>query len=205
MMFGIMKCPHCGRKEKMFNKGTYYKCSYCGKKINYDGTPIIEPTCYDQRVMICPICGNISLSDGYNSDNPSMNCSNCNSNMINTQMTGYVYGEACMEHRREELDKTLRENFTFNNPNFNKTEYEKLLDAERQKKLNQLIYTGRTSSQTNTINNTQSNNIPKCPTCGSTNIEKISAGKKLVGSTLFGIFSKDAKSTFHCKNCNYKW
>lgn len=48
-------------------------------------------------------------------------------------------------------------------------------------------------------------NKPKCPTCGSTNIEKISAGKKLAGSMLFGLFSKDAKCTFHCKNCNYKW
>ena len=48
-------------------------------------------------------------------------------------------------------------------------------------------------------------NIPKCHTCGSTNIERISAGKKLAGSMLFGLFSKDAKSTFHCKNCNYKW
>lgn len=46
---------------------------------------------------------------------------------------------------------------------------------------------------------------PKCPTCGSTNIEKISVGKKLAGSMLFGLFSKDAKSTFHCKNCNYNW
>lgn len=46
---------------------------------------------------------------------------------------------------------------------------------------------------------------PTCPTCGSTNIERISAGKKLMGSMMFGLFSKDAKSTFHCKNCNYKW
>ena len=44
-----------------------------------------------------------------------------------------------------------------------------------------------------------------CPTCGSTNIERISAGKKLMGSMMFGIFSKDANSMFHCKNCNYKW
>lgn len=48
-------------------------------------------------------------------------------------------------------------------------------------------------------------NALKCPTCGSTNIERISAGKKLMGSMMFGLFSKDAKCTFHCKNCNYKW
>lgn len=46
---------------------------------------------------------------------------------------------------------------------------------------------------------------PKCPTCGSTNIEKISAGKKIKGSMLFGIFSSDVRKTMHCKNCGYKW
>lgn len=48
-------------------------------------------------------------------------------------------------------------------------------------------------------------NIPKCPTCGSTNIEKISATKKITGEFLFGIFNSDVRKTFHCKNCNYKW
>ena len=48
-------------------------------------------------------------------------------------------------------------------------------------------------------------NRPKCPTCGSTNIEKISAGKKIKGSMLFGIFSSDVRKTMHCKNCGYKW
>lgn len=48
-------------------------------------------------------------------------------------------------------------------------------------------------------------NIPKCPTCHSTNIEKISFGKKAVGAGLFGIFSSDVRNTMHCKNCGYKW
>lgn len=48
-------------------------------------------------------------------------------------------------------------------------------------------------------------NIPKCPTCGSTNIEKISLTKKAVGAFGFGLFSKTAKSQFHCKDCGYKW
>ena len=46
---------------------------------------------------------------------------------------------------------------------------------------------------------------PKCPTCGSSNIEKISAGKKVKGSLLFGVFSSDVRNTMHCKNCGYKW
>ena len=48
-------------------------------------------------------------------------------------------------------------------------------------------------------------NVPKCPTCGSTNIEKISAGKKMSGAFLFGIFSSDIRNTMHCKDCGAKW
>lgn len=47
--------------------------------------------------------------------------------------------------------------------------------------------------------------VPQCPTCGSTNIQKISATKKAAGAIGFGLFSKTAKSQFECKNCGYKW
>lgn len=48
-------------------------------------------------------------------------------------------------------------------------------------------------------------NIPKCPTCQSTNIEKISLTRKAVGGALFGLFSSNVRKTMHCKNCGYKW
>lgn len=51
----------------------------------------------------------------------------------------------------------------------------------------------------------QNNNQPKCPTCGSTNIEKISVTKKVVGGAMFGIFSSDVRNSMHCKNCGAKW
>lgn len=46
---------------------------------------------------------------------------------------------------------------------------------------------------------------PTCPTCKSTNIEKISVGKKVFGGAMFGLFSSDVRKTMHCKNCGYKW
>ena len=52
---------------------------------------------------------------------------------------------------------------------------------------------------------TQNNSQPKCPTCGSTNIEKISVTKKVVGGAMFGIFSSNVRNTMHCKNCGAKW
>lgn len=63
-----------------------------------------------------------------------------------------------------------------------------------------------------TINNrnsapksTANANVPKCPTCGSINIQRISASAKLGGAMMFGIFSKTAKSQWKCRNCGSKW
>lgn len=54
-------------------------------------------------------------------------------------------------------------------------------------------------------NKIQNDNRPKCPTCGSTNIEKISMTKKAFGGAIFGIFSSDVRNSMHCKNCGAKW
>ena len=51
----------------------------------------------------------------------------------------------------------------------------------------------------------QQSNIPKCPTCGSTNICKISTGKKALGFITVGIFSSNFGKTMECKQCGYKW
>lgn len=48
-------------------------------------------------------------------------------------------------------------------------------------------------------------NKPKCPTCGSTNIEKISTTSKAIGFVAVGVFSSNFGKTMHCKNCGYKW
>ena len=51
----------------------------------------------------------------------------------------------------------------------------------------------------------ESANLPKCPTCGSTNIEKISVAQKAAGGFLFGLFSSNVRKTMKCNNCGYKW
>lgn len=51
----------------------------------------------------------------------------------------------------------------------------------------------------------QPQNVPKCPTCNSTNVEKISGTAKVAGAVAFGLFSKTARSQFKCKNCGYMW
>lgn len=71
------------------------------------------------------------------------------------------------------------------------------LDAEiTHKAIERGYYSQDTSNQ---------ENIPRCPTCQSTNIEKISLTKKAVGGALFGLFSSNVRKTMYCKNCGYKW
>lgn len=56
------------------------------------------------------------------------------------------------------------------------------------------------------ISNKQENkNIPKCPTCNSSSVTKISNLKRATFGHAFGLFSKTARSQFECKNCGYKW
>lgn len=42
---------------------------------------------------------------------------------------------------------------------------------------------------------------PKCPTCGSTNLKKISATSKAINTAVFGIFGTKRYKQFHCNNC----
>ena len=46
---------------------------------------------------------------------------------------------------------------------------------------------------------------PKCPTCGSTNIEKISTLNRAVSIGIVGLASDKIGKQFCCKNCGYKW
>lgn len=46
---------------------------------------------------------------------------------------------------------------------------------------------------------------PRCPTCNSKNITKISLSSKAVGAVTLGILSSNVRKTFKCNSCGYKW
>ena len=48
-------------------------------------------------------------------------------------------------------------------------------------------------------------NKPKCPTCQSTNIKKISTTSKALNTAMWGIFGTKRYKTFHCNHCGYEW
>lgn len=48
-------------------------------------------------------------------------------------------------------------------------------------------------------------NLPKCPSCGSTNISNIGFGERAVSTGLWGINSKKIGKTHKCNNCGNMW
>lgn len=48
-------------------------------------------------------------------------------------------------------------------------------------------------------------NAIHCPTCNSTNVNRISTTAKATNTILFGIFGTKRHKTFHCNNCKYEW
>lgn len=54
-------------------------------------------------------------------------------------------------------------------------------------------------------NGDNSKTIPKCPTCGSTNISKISAGERIISVGVLGLGSNKINKSYKCNNCKYTW
>ncbi len=79
---------------------------------------------------------------------------------------------------------------------------EKMCNLCEEKLVSEAVYSNRMSAARQKA---KESNIPKCPTCSSTNIEKISSFNKAAGAVMFGLFSKTARSQFKCRNCGYKW
>jgi len=58
----------------------------------------------------------------------------------------------------------------------------------------------------NTQATQEQQNIPKCPTCQSEDIEKISLKSKIVTGLAIGIFAiGHITKTLKCNNCGAKW
>ena len=46
---------------------------------------------------------------------------------------------------------------------------------------------------------------PKCPVCGSPDLERIGTGEKIASAAFWGILAKKPKCQFRCQNCGYEF
>lgn len=80
-----------------------------------------------------------------------------------------------------------------------------LWEALSQLKKDDIIEFNMKLSQMKSSSQPQTDNIPKCPTCGSTNIKKISGAKRWLTTGVFGLASSDVGKTMECNSCGAKW
>lgn len=59
--------------------------------------------------------------------------------------------------------------------------------------------------QTQEFYDKQQPNLPKCPNCQSTNVQKLSTTSKVIGVGLLGLASKTVGKTYKCNKCGYYW
>lgn len=84
-------------------------------------------------------------------------------------------------------------------------EIKDLMKYSLKQSVNKHTYNHQSTQSSKLIQSTQTQNIPKCPTCGSTNIRKIKTGERTASIIGFGIFSRKANKTWKCENCGYLW
>ena len=139
--------------------------------------PICGSTVFNATITICPKCQNHIKA--HSSIHETKYYQEKSMNMVGN----YSYARQIL------IDEEISQN-----PLYNPNTTEDNAVNEFNEKINN-IFEKKESSK----------NIPKCPTCGSTDINKISAVSKVAGAATFGLFSKTARSQFKCNNCGYKW
>ncbi len=55
------------------------------------------------------------------------------------------------------------------------------------------------------LSSTDNVTIPKCPTCRSTDVNKISTASKVGSVFMWGLLSQKVRRQWHCNNCGYEW
>lgn len=143
----------------------------------------------EDMMAYCPKCGNIGGENDI--------CNFCGTKEI---VTPYSWDKWLYDGGYDfDPSKKILEEYAKPNPLFDEELYNKRIALEKsqqQATLNQM----RMEKQ-----QAQRANVPKCPTCGSTNIRRISTLDRAVSIGILGIFSGKIGKNYECLNCKAKW
>lgn len=148
-------------------------------------------------IIVCPKCGDIDSGKRER----KYRCSLCEVPKTNTEFKKSTYCQMPTE-QKELVDRAIREEHVFNSPSFDKEVYNKnitpLKEIQRRLDMERWYKAGleRESSYSTNI---------KCPTCQSSNVQKIGAVERGVSVFSWGLFSKKINKSFKCSACGYTW
>lgn len=143
----------------------------------------------------CKKCGRI-VQEEYN--NSEQKCDYCNNNLE------YIPQQFLIGKRGVAINDDLKDQF-INDYIKSSPEFDQYLFEHREEDMFNKMMSDRAKLAHGASILEEQSRAPKCPTCGSTNIQKISGTKRWLSTGLFGIASSDVGKTMVCKNCGYKW
>lgn len=167
------------------------------------------------EVMYCEKCGHVGHIVF------SKKCKNCGTKMkLLPEELKYKYHIFVEDWAQTSDEEELlrKENFVMgelkDNSLFSMEDYQ--IQVQKKIKINQRLndYEKRKLLEQQAKNlarmqkeNDKQNCIPKCPICGSTNIDKITVGSRAVKTAIFGVVGAvdDAGKTYKCGNCGSKF
>ena len=141
----------------------------------------------------CKKCGRIIL---FLFDKDEKICDYCKSEVFPVPEQ-YLSGEFSI---KEELEQQFISEYIKTSPEFDQYLFEhrdKIL-AKQSADLNAKLEHGKAILE-------EKNRLPRCPSCGSTNISKIGLVSRGVSALFLGLASSKIGSTHKCKNCGTTW
>lgn len=186
----IIICPECNNKISEYAD----LCPNCGFQLQ----KYLKENHFTniKGVLVCPKCANIynGLDEKFGMPQ-RLKCEYCGTFVIQTNENNEGMFKLCND--QENFDKKCIELAKqYGNNQFDKTAFDNRYVSMRKSVQD---FLDKDKKQT------QQSNIPKCPTCNSTNIHKISVTSKAINAGMFGLFGNKRKKQFHCDNCGYEW
>lgn len=155
-------------------------------------------------LMYCKKCGRTVID--------SKKCDICNSITYEVPeeylllYNGKIYKNNLNENKKDQfIEECIKSSPEFDEYLFNNRDK---IKAQKSAKYEQAMAIGnaiRQGADVKTAFHNGGQNMPKCPTCGSTNIKRISGTKRWLSAGLFGLASSNIGKSMCCQNCGYKW
>lgn len=146
---------------------------------------------------ICPKCR------GLYQDTDTI-CQECNITLTNKDFFQQAYYEFENMNKKQKLKNRFNERYE----TICKYHFNDIYNYEQEQKELEKFYKSVKEKSRNTVFHPtpmQSPNVPKCPTCGSTNTKRISTANRAVSIGLFGLLSGKIGKNYECRNCKAKW
>lgn len=143
----------------------------------------------------CKKCGRI-VQEEYN--NLEQKCDYCNNNLE------YIPQQFLIGKRGIAINDELKDQF-INDYIKSSSEFDQYLFEHREEDMFNKRMSDRAKLAHGASILEEKSRVPKCPTCGSTNIKKMGGVERGASIAAFGIFSKKINKTFKCGNCGYTW